>query len=302
MPPPLLDVRDSASITSSTVKPGGVGVRQHARDEGAQPAVVLARRVRLRRRGADERADAAARLDHPGPLELGIDPGHGVGVDAQIDRELTHGRQLIARPQPAGGDRRAQPAFELRVNRRRVARVDGDDAHLSAYTSSLGPTCQARPRSGRPRPLQVAPSTAHRAPGSIENSGDLMSDSRATSRPIVIGLNAVIVAVTGETPRILTVRSGGAPDAPSSGRPSSPSMRCRSVRSIPPAIGRWSSACAVSCATRRTSSSGTSSSCIRSATATADRTRPGAIPGSLDCLPRARAGGARRRFGAGTLA
>ena len=98
---------------------GGVGVGQHARDEGAQPAFVLARRVGLRRRGADERADAAPRLDDAGALELGVDARDGVGVDAQLDGQLADGRQLVARPQPAGGDRRAQPAFELRVNRRR---------------------------------------------------------------------------------------------------------------------------------------------------------------------------------------
>ena len=108
-------------------EPGRVGVGEHARDEGAQPAVVLARRVGLRRRGADERPDAAPRLDDAGALELRVDAGDGVGVDLQLDGELADGRQLVARAQAAGGNRRAQPPFELRVDRRRVPGIDGDD-------------------------------------------------------------------------------------------------------------------------------------------------------------------------------
>ena len=109
---------------------GRVRVGQHAGDEGAQPAIVLARRVGLCRRGADERADAAARLDDAGALELRVDARDGVGVDPQLHRQLADGRQLVARLQPARGDGRAQAAFELRVNRRRVPGVNGDDAHL----------------------------------------------------------------------------------------------------------------------------------------------------------------------------
>ena len=75
----------------------------------------------------DERADAAPRLDHAGALELGVDARDGVGVDAEVDGELADGRQLVAGLQAAGGDRRAQPAFELRVDRRAVLRVDGNE-------------------------------------------------------------------------------------------------------------------------------------------------------------------------------
>ena len=75
---------------------GRVGIGEHARHEGAQPAVVLARRVRLRGGGADERPDAAAGFDDAGALELGVDPGDRVGVDAEVDRELPDRRQLIA--------------------------------------------------------------------------------------------------------------------------------------------------------------------------------------------------------------
>ena len=60
-----------------------------------------------------------------------------LALTLQIDRELADGRQLIAGTQAAGGDRRAQPALELGVDRRGVARVDGDDVHLNYCTSSL---------------------------------------------------------------------------------------------------------------------------------------------------------------------
>ena len=122
---------------------GRVGIGEHARDEGAQPTLVLARRVRLRRRRADERSDAALRFDDPGTLEFCIDARDRVGVDTEINRELADGWQLVARTQAAGRDCRAQPAFELGVNWRRVARVERDDAHVIGYTSVLVHNCQA---------------------------------------------------------------------------------------------------------------------------------------------------------------
>ena len=71
------------------------------------------------------------RFDDAGAFQLGVDARHGIGVDAQVHRELPDGRQLVARPQPARGDRRPQPALELRVNRRCVARIDLHDVHLT---------------------------------------------------------------------------------------------------------------------------------------------------------------------------
>ena len=80
-------------------------------------------------RGPDERPDAAPRFDDAAALELGVDAGDGVRVDPQLDRELADGRQLVARAEPAGGNRRAQSALELRVNGRRVAGINGNDTH-----------------------------------------------------------------------------------------------------------------------------------------------------------------------------
>ena len=126
-----------AASTSSTVKPAVSASASTRVDERAQPAFALAWRMGLARGGADERADAAPGLDDAGALELGVDPGDGVGVDPQVDGQLADGRQLVARPQPAGGDGGTQPAFELGIDRRGVVRVDGHEVHGADCTWSL---------------------------------------------------------------------------------------------------------------------------------------------------------------------
>ena len=94
---------------------------EQAGRERPEAAFVLARRMGLRGDGADERSDAPLGLDHAGTLERRIDPRDRVGVDAQIDGELPDGRELIARLQPPGRDRRPERALELRVDRRRAS-------------------------------------------------------------------------------------------------------------------------------------------------------------------------------------
>ena len=96
---------------------------------------MLAPRVGLGRGGADERSDSPLGLDHARPLELRVDPRDGVGVDLELDRHLADRRQLVSWMEAAGGNRRAHPAFELRVDGRGVALIDGDDAHVTTYTS-----------------------------------------------------------------------------------------------------------------------------------------------------------------------
>ena len=159
--------RAARRATSSTRESRGGGVGEHAGDERAQPALVLARRLRLRGRGGDERSDAAPRLDDAGALELGVDARDGVGVDAEVDRQLADGRQLVAGPQAAGGDRGAQAALELRVDRRGIAWVDGDDAHLHYNTSSLVQHSQAS--SGKACTAQGTWLTTH-GPGRLRRS------------------------------------------------------------------------------------------------------------------------------------
>src|SRR5580704_17581224 len=119
---------------------GGGRVCDHARHERAQPTAVMVGRLCLLRRGGDERADAAARVDDAGPLELGVDTCDGVGVDAQVDGELADGGKLVADLEAAGGDGGAQAAIELRVNRRAILGVDGNESagrHVIYCTNSL---------------------------------------------------------------------------------------------------------------------------------------------------------------------
>ena len=133
-----------------------VGIGQDAGNECAEPAFVLLWRVRLRGRRADERPHAAARLDDAGAFELGIDPCDGVGIDLEIHRELPHRRQLVSGTDPPRGNRGPEPAFELGVNRRPVARIDGDDIHVTYCTSSLEQLRQVKLLRGTFCPLRFA--------------------------------------------------------------------------------------------------------------------------------------------------
>jgi hypothetical protein len=73
-----------------------VGIREYACDEGAKATFMLARRVGLGRRGADERSDAALRFDHARPLKFRVDARDRVGIDLEINGQLTNCRQLVA--------------------------------------------------------------------------------------------------------------------------------------------------------------------------------------------------------------
>ena len=114
---------------------GSVGISQDARDEGAQPALVITRGMCLRRCRADEGANPSSGLDDAPALELGVDPGDGVRIDAELDGKLTHGGKLVAGAEPARGDGSPEAPLELRVNRGLVAGIDGDDVHAPYYTS-----------------------------------------------------------------------------------------------------------------------------------------------------------------------
>src|SRR3984893_15158407 len=115
----------------------GGRVGEDAREERAQVAAMGIRRVCLLWVADDERADAAARFDDAGALELRVDARHGVRVDLEIDRELAHRRELVAQLEASGRDCGAQSAVELGVDWCGVAGFDGDESHLSDYTSSL---------------------------------------------------------------------------------------------------------------------------------------------------------------------
>ena len=72
----------------------------------------------------DKRTDAPARLQNSGAFQFGIHLGYRIGVDPQIDRQLTHCWQLITDAQLSGCNRKANGSLELRIKRRRVIGVD----------------------------------------------------------------------------------------------------------------------------------------------------------------------------------
>src|SRR5437016_4364469 len=80
------------------------------------PIAIASARGLVRSRG-NKSADAPACFDHAGALQLGINFSDGISVDTQLDRQLPHGRQLIAELQPPGRNRKANGPFQLRVKR-----------------------------------------------------------------------------------------------------------------------------------------------------------------------------------------
>src|SRR5262249_11106295 len=126
-------------------------------DKRAELSVLFSRRSRFEPARGDERSDPPARFEDSGTLEVGVHARHGVGVHAQLDRELTDGWQLIAGVQPPGGDGSAQTVFDLRVDGRRVAGVDREKGHLSDYTSSLVQCGQEKRPGGLCLPASASP-------------------------------------------------------------------------------------------------------------------------------------------------
>src|SRR5476651_114797 len=83
---------------------GGCRVGKHASDERTQLTTMMVGGMGLLRGGDDERPDAAASLDDAAALELRVDARDGVGVDAEVDRELADRGELIADLESAGGE------------------------------------------------------------------------------------------------------------------------------------------------------------------------------------------------------
>ena len=89
----------------------------------AQSLVAIAPVRGFIRTRCHERPDAAARLDHAGALQFGVDLGDRVRVNSQVHGELPHGWQLIANPQFSGRNREADRALKLVIKRRRMVGV-----------------------------------------------------------------------------------------------------------------------------------------------------------------------------------
>src|SRR5229473_3435078 len=105
-------------------KAASAGFRNEIIGEFAQILFAIATAERsFFRLGTDERADAPAGFHDARALQLGIDFRHRVRIDAQIHRQLAHGRKLLADPQLAGGNREPDRALELGVEGRRMIGV-----------------------------------------------------------------------------------------------------------------------------------------------------------------------------------
>lgn len=84
---------------------------------------------------ADKCSDSSSRLHNSQSLQFGIHFRHGVGVYAQIDSQLPHGRQLIAGAQLSGSHGEPDCPLKLGVERHRVRIVD--EEHLAHFTIVL---------------------------------------------------------------------------------------------------------------------------------------------------------------------
>ena len=86
---------------------------------------------------ADERSGAHVGLHEAGELELVLGAAHRVGVDGEVDRELAHGGEAVARAQRARGDGALHLVDDLPVEGNAALQIDGDrESHW--FLSSFG--------------------------------------------------------------------------------------------------------------------------------------------------------------------
>jgi hypothetical protein len=86
-------------------EPCRVGVSQNARSEGPQPALMLARGMRLGWSGAHKGTHTAFRSDDARAFQLRVDTRDRVGVDAELNRKFSNSRELISRTETARRNR-----------------------------------------------------------------------------------------------------------------------------------------------------------------------------------------------------
>lgn len=108
---------------------GRLGFREQPVRESIQRALAIVR-SRLDRACLDwrpyEGASPTARGEHAASLQLRVDLRDGIGIEAEVDGELSDRRESVARAQPPGGNLRADAALQLRINRGGIVRVDGE--------------------------------------------------------------------------------------------------------------------------------------------------------------------------------
>ena len=71
-----------------------------------------------------ERAGSLLRRQHSADFQFPISPNHRIRINREIDRELAHRGELIARPQTAGRDAAEHLVDNLPVDRHAAAQVN----------------------------------------------------------------------------------------------------------------------------------------------------------------------------------
>src|SRR5262245_21519669 len=116
-------------------EPAGCGVLQHA---GGKVLQCLTAKVLLwscARGLGDEGPDSSARFDDATSFEFRVDFCDCIGVDAEVDRELTYGGQLGAFGQSTCSDGCTDSPFDLEVDWRPVGRIEPDEISLGHFCS-----------------------------------------------------------------------------------------------------------------------------------------------------------------------
>ena len=65
---------------------------------------------------ADKGAGPLVGLQQSPEFEFAISPNNGVGIDGQVDRELTHGGQLVADGKDPGSNATTRLIYDLAIN------------------------------------------------------------------------------------------------------------------------------------------------------------------------------------------
>ena len=113
------------SINSSKVNPAAPARAANSPAICAELAIPLGR-ILFQFLVADKSSRALMGFEQAAELQFAIGPHHGIGIDGQIDGELPHGWQLVARSQRARGDPAPHLVDQLPVDRDAGMQIEGE--------------------------------------------------------------------------------------------------------------------------------------------------------------------------------
>ena len=91
----------------------------------------------LIRPGRDKSSDATTRFDDTVSFQLSVNLGDRIRIDAQVNRQLTDRRQLVANAELAGGDCKTDRPVKLVINRRWMFGVDLEHSLFTHCTTTM---------------------------------------------------------------------------------------------------------------------------------------------------------------------